>query len=90
MLSGRMSCGELCQPAPSRISKAMAPTLTHLLISARCLCMASILTAGMTRAAPVSRAGQMAPNRQPSAGHSNRRRLPEPLAGFAQVNRRPR
>jgi len=60
---GRMSCGELCQPAPSRISRAMALTLTHLLISARCWFMASILTTGMTRAAPVPRAGQMAPNR---------------------------
>jgi len=56
---GRMSCGELCQPAPSRISRAMALTLTHLLISARCWFMASILTTGMTRAAPVPRAGQM-------------------------------
>jgi hypothetical protein len=41
----------------------MALTLTHLLISARCWVMASILTTGMTRAAPVPRAGQMAPNR---------------------------
>jgi hypothetical protein len=40
MLSGTMSCGELCQPAPSRISRAMALTLTHWLISARCLFMA--------------------------------------------------
>ena len=37
--------------------------LTHLLISARCWFMASILTTGMTRAAPMPRAGQMAPNR---------------------------
>jgi hypothetical protein len=42
MLSGTMSCGELCQPAPSRIRRAMALTLTHWLISARCLFMASI------------------------------------------------
>ena len=63
MLSGTMSCGELCQPAPSRIRRAMALTLTHWLISARCLFMASMLTVGMTRAAPVPRAGQMAPNR---------------------------
>src|ERR1035437_408301 len=65
IFSGRMSCGELCQPAPSRISRAMALTLTHLLISARCWFMASILTTGMTRAAPVPRAGQMAPNIDP-------------------------
>ncbi len=43
----------------------MALTLTHWLISvtrtfgsARCLFMASMLTVGMTRAAPVPRAGQ--------------------------------
>jgi hypothetical protein len=41
----------------------MAPGLTHLLISVRCLCMASMLTVGMTNAAPVPRAGQMAPKR---------------------------
>jgi hypothetical protein len=41
----------------------MALTLTHVLISARCWFMASMLTVGMTRAAPVPRAGQMAPNR---------------------------
>ena len=46
----------------SVLSRAMALTLTHLLISARCWFMASILTTGMTRAAPVPRAGQMAPN----------------------------
>ena len=32
-------------------------------ISARCLFMASMLTVGMTNAAPVPRAGQMAPKR---------------------------
>jgi hypothetical protein len=41
----------------------MSLTLTHWLISARCLFMASMLTVGMTRAAPVPRAAQMAPNR---------------------------
>src|SRR6202035_4274946 len=61
MFSGTTTCGELCQPAASRISRAMAPGLTHLLISARCLFMASMLTVGMTNAAPVPRAGQMAP-----------------------------
>src|SRR3984893_17309988 len=63
MFSGTTTCGELCQPAASRISRAMAPGLTHLLISARCLFMASMLTVGMTNAAPVPRAGQMAPKR---------------------------
>jgi len=41
----------------------MALTPAHWLISARCLFMASMLTAGMTNAAPVPRAGQMAPDR---------------------------
>jgi hypothetical protein len=36
----------------------MAPTLTHWLISARCLFMASMPAIGMTRAAPVPRAGR--------------------------------
>jgi hypothetical protein len=72
MLSGTMSCGELCQPAPSRISRAMALTLTHWLISARCLFMASMLTVGMTRAAPVPRAGQMAPNRYAQVNRRSR------------------
>jgi hypothetical protein len=63
MFSGTTTCGELCQPAASRISRAMAPGLTHLLISVRCLFMASMLTVGMTNAAPVPRAGQMAPKR---------------------------
>jgi hypothetical protein len=36
----------------------MALTLTHWLISARWFFMASMLTVGMTRAAPVPRAGQ--------------------------------
>ncbi len=31
MLSCTMSCGELCQPASLRISRAMALTLTHWL-----------------------------------------------------------
>jgi hypothetical protein len=54
MLSGTMSRGELCQPAPARIRRAMA--LTQWLISAKCWFMASLLTGGMTRPAP--RAGQ--------------------------------
>src|SRR3977135_4186710 len=56
MFAGTTTCGELCQPAASRISRAMAPGLTHLLISVRCLFMASMLTVGMTNAAPVPRA----------------------------------
>jgi hypothetical protein len=54
MLSGTMSRGELCQPAPARIRRAMA--LTQWLISAKCWFMASLLTGGMTSPAP--RAGQ--------------------------------
>src|SRR3982074_3501598 len=57
MFSGTTTCGELCQPAASRISRAMAPGLTHLLISARCLFMAARLTGGRTSAAPVPRGG---------------------------------
>jgi hypothetical protein len=89
MLSGTMSCGEPGQPAPARISRAMA--LTQWLMSAKCWFMASLLTGGMTR--PVPRAGQfstISDGAEPSAGHSNRLRLPEPLAGFAQLNRRSR
>ena len=72
LLSGTMSCGELCQPAPSRIRRAMALTLTHWLISARCSFMASMLTVGMTRAAPVPRAGQMAPKRYAQVNRRSR------------------
>ena len=50
----------------------MALTLTHCLISARCLFMASMLTVGMTRAAPVPRAGQMAPNRKAQVNRRSR------------------
>src|ERR1019366_7427200 len=78
---GRMSCGELCQPAPSRISRAMALTLTHLLISARCWFMASILTTGMTRAAPVPRAEQIDPGEPPVAPDARTRAALGPDAG---------
>jgi hypothetical protein len=44
------------QPVFSRISKAMALTPTHWLISARHLFMASMLTVGTTNAAPGPRA----------------------------------
>jgi hypothetical protein len=37
IFSGTMRRGEPCQQPPSRIGKAMALTLTHWLISARCL-----------------------------------------------------
>jgi hypothetical protein len=53
--------------------------------------VAAMLTGGMTR--PVPRAGKSSTSSdgaEPSAGHSNRLRLPEPLAGFAHVNRRSR
>jgi hypothetical protein len=63
MFFGTFSRGELCQPAPSNTSRAMAPTETLRLISARCWSMASTLTSGMTIAAPMQRSGQIAPNR---------------------------
>ena len=70
MLSGTTTFGEPCHPAPSRISRAVALTLTDWLISAKCLFMASMPTSGMTTATPVPRAGQMAPNKY---AHVNRR-----------------
>jgi hypothetical protein len=63
MFSGTLSRGELCQPAPSNTSRAMAPTETWRLISARCSFIASRLTSGITIAAPMPRSGQIAPNR---------------------------
>jgi hypothetical protein len=36
MLSGTLSRGELCLPAPSRTNTAMAPADTHSLITAKC------------------------------------------------------
>jgi hypothetical protein len=62
MLAGMISFGERCQPAPSMISKAIAPALTHVLISAKYLFIASTLTVGSTNALPTPRAGQIAPN----------------------------
>jgi len=58
-MCGTMSCGELCQPAPSRISRAMALTLDALadfgpVFDADC---------GHDQGGPCRRAGQMAPNR---------------------------
>src|SRR5438046_540257 len=44
MLSGTWSRGELCQPAPSSTSTAIAPTDTRRLISAKCSFMASTFT----------------------------------------------
>ena len=63
MFCGTTSFGELCQPAPSRISNAMALTLTHRLIAAKCSFIEAMPTSGKTKAAPVPRLGQMAPNR---------------------------
>jgi hypothetical protein len=65
MFPGTFRRGEVCQPAPSSTSTAMAPTETCRLISARCSFMASILTSGMMIAAPVLRSGQTAPNDSP-------------------------
>ena len=63
IFSGTANFGERCHPAPSTTSKAIAPPLTHLLISIRCLFMASMLTVGNAKAAPTPRAGQTAPKR---------------------------
>jgi hypothetical protein len=63
MFFGTISFGELCQPAPSRISNAMEPTLTHRLIAAKCAFIESIPISGKTKAAPVPRLGQIAPKR---------------------------
>src|ERR1700730_6561922 len=52
MLAGTTRRGEPCQPALSRTGRAMAPRLTDWLISARCWFRASMLTLGMTNAAP--------------------------------------
>jgi hypothetical protein len=54
---------EACQPAPSSTTTAMAPAATARLITARCSFIASILTSGMTMAAPTLRSGRAAPNR---------------------------
>jgi hypothetical protein len=63
MLFGSLRRGEVCQPAASRTSTAIAPTETCRLISTRCSFIASMLTSGMMIAAPVLRSGQMAPNK---------------------------
>jgi hypothetical protein len=61
MLSGTMRLLELCQPAPSRTSRACAPGATCRLLSARWAFIASVFACGMTSAAPVARSGQTAP-----------------------------
>src|SRR3954463_11141926 len=47
MLSGRFSRAEVCHPALSRTSTAMAPTETQRLMATRCSFIASIPTVGM-------------------------------------------
>src|SRR3977135_4393034 len=82
MLSGTMSCGELCQPAPSRISRAMALTLTHWLISARCFdadCRHDQGGAGAPRRA--DGAEQVGPSKPPVAADPRTRAAFGPDAG---------
>ena len=67
MFSGTTACGELCQPAASRITRAMAPGLgsrfgsmtPNVRSNLNYYSSWSMLTVGMTNAAPVPRAGQM-------------------------------
>ena len=62
MLSGTRSLSPFwCQPAPSMVSTACAPGVTFALISARCRFIISALANGSTSAAPMPRAGQIAP-----------------------------
>jgi hypothetical protein len=63
MLPGSFSRAEVCHPAWSWTSTAIAPTPTFSLMAARCSFMASIPTSGMTLAAPVLRSRQTAPNK---------------------------
>jgi hypothetical protein len=51
----------MCQPAWSSNRMAWAPGATALEISARWSAMAAVVQRGRTRAAPLPRAGQMAP-----------------------------
>jgi hypothetical protein len=85
MFSGTTTCGELCQPAASGISRAMAPGLTHLLISARCLFLASRLTVGMTNGTGAARradgAEEVGPGEPPVALDPRARAAPGPDAG---------
>jgi hypothetical protein len=62
MLSGTRGLSPVwCQPAPSIVSTACAPGATFALISTKCRFIISALANGNTRAAPVPRAGQIAP-----------------------------
>ena len=61
--SGIFSLSVVCQPARSSSRIACAPVTTVRAISSRCFCIASVSAEGIARAAPVSRAGQTAPNR---------------------------
>ena len=63
MFLGIVSLLVVCQPARSISTTAWALRATCLLISSRCSCVASLLAVGRTKAAPVPRFGQMAPNR---------------------------
>ena len=64
MLSGMARAFVVCQAARSMISTACAPGATLRAISSTCACMASVLTQGDAIAAPLPRAGQIAPNSQ--------------------------
>ena len=54
-MHGSFSRGEVCQPAWSWTSTAMAPAETQRLMAARCSFMTAMPTPGMTTAAPVLR-----------------------------------
>ena len=70
MFSGMFSAPDLCQPAPSMMTTPCALVAIDWLISPRCFCImpeacfrhdASALAWGITKAAPLSRAGHAAP-----------------------------
>jgi hypothetical protein len=62
MFSGISSSPPLwCHPAPSQMSAPTAPGAMWALISARCRLMHSVLAVGEMIAAPMPRAGQIAP-----------------------------
>src|SRR3954447_24287639 len=63
MFLGMLRAPVVCQPARSSSSAAWAPRLTVRAISSRWSCMACVSAKGSARAAPMPRAGQMAPNR---------------------------
>lgn len=61
MLAGTTRPAEMCQLALSSISTAWAPSATAADISAMCSVMTLVLQGGITSAAPLPSAGQMAP-----------------------------